>query len=737
MFVRARLLAGAFLLSVSPALAQPVETIIVTAPRGDDTSPNASVTAGDAAVRINAVNVEDLLRQAPDLLVRKRHIGDTQDPVATRTSGVGQSARSLIYADGVLLSSPIGNNNGAASPHWGLVAPNDVESIGIAYGPFAARYPGNSMGAVIEIATRMPDAWEESAKALVAWQAFNLYATQGGYGAYQLQGEIGDRDGPWAWRLSLEHLDSHSQPLAFVTVNRPSAPSGVGAAVTGGIADVNRANTPIAVIGAGGFEHQVQDIPSFKTTYDFGSAQLAYNISLFHQDDTATAQSYLKDAAGNPVWSGSVNIGGYNYVIPASAFSNNVYRWSQTYLAQGLSLKADGDWHWNVTLSRFDYLTDSQRVPSAALPAVNGAGSITKLTGTNWSTADAMLGTTLDEHALSAGLHGEIVALDQNKFAAANWLGDAGALASRASGRTSTTALWLEDAWTLDPAWQATIGLRLEDWRAYQGLNYSASPALNVSQPSRDGQYASPKFALRWLASDLFSITASYGTAIRMPTVTELYQAVTTGPTLSSPNPDLKPEHADSYDLSAFYTANGTSLRVSLFEEDLSDALISQAALLNGSSVSFVQNIDRVRSRGAEAVLEQSLSDVDLRGSLTWVDSRILRDTALPAANGKQTPQIPRWRGGVSATWHAAPALDVTLAARAETRLYATIDNSDSITHTWQGFDPFFVADLRARYSFDSHWAAALGIDNLNNDKYFLFHPFPQRTMTLELSYSP
>ena len=79
----------------------------------------------------------------------------------------------------------------------------------------------------------------------------------------------------------------------------------------------------------------------------------------------------------------------------------------------------------------------------------------------------------------------------------------------------------------------------------------------------------------------------------------------------------------------------------------------------------------------------------------------------------------------------------MTLAARAETRLYANIDNSDTVTHTFQGFDPFFVMDARARYSFDSHWAAALGIDNLNNDKYFLYHPFPQRTMTLELSYSP
>jgi iron complex outermembrane receptor protein len=744
MSLRTRLLAGGFACICSPAFAQgPVETIIVTGQRTADDAPAASVTAGDAAVRINAVNTEDLLRYAPDLLVRKRHIGDTQDPIATRTSGIGQSARSLIYADGMLLSSPIGNNNSAASPHWGLVAPQDVASLSILYGPFSARYPGGSMGAVVEITTRMPDSFEQSGKALAAWQSFSQYGTRGDYGAYQLQSEIGDRSGPWAWRLSIEHLDSRSQPLSIVTLNRSASPGAAGTPVTGGIADVNRTGAAIAIIGAGGFEHQIQDTPSLKTTYDFTDVQLAYTASLFHQDDTATAQSYLKDASGAPIYSGSVNIGGYSYTIPASAFSNTIYRWNQTYLAQGLSLKSiGGDWRWKAAVSRFDYLADSQRVPTVALPTAStgGAGTITKMTGTNWTTADADADVTLGDHALAFGAHGEIVALDQNKFNTADWIGGTvGALASRAAGRTSTTAVWLEDGWAFAPNWRASIGLRLENWRAYDGVNISAAPALNVVQPSREGSYASPKLALRWQADDTISVTASYGTAFRMPTVTELYQTVTTGPTLTSPNPNLRPEHADSFDVSAVYALDGTRLRVSLFEEDIADALISQTAPLNGSSTlfSYVQNIDKVRSRGAEAVLQQTLGEVELQGSVTYVDSRIVKDTAFAAATGKATPQIPRWRTTASATWHASDTLDLSLAARYESRLYANIDNSDTVTHTWQGFDSFFVMDARARYNFDSHWAAAIGVDNLNNDRYFLFHPFPQRTVTLELSYAP
>src|SRR6201999_3183008 len=92
---------------------------------------------------INAMNVEDTIKYLPSLIVRKRHIGDTQAPLATRTAGLGASARSLIYADGVLLSSLIGNNNTSASPRWSLVSPQEIARIDVLYGPFSAAYPGN------------------------------------------------------------------------------------------------------------------------------------------------------------------------------------------------------------------------------------------------------------------------------------------------------------------------------------------------------------------------------------------------------------------------------------------------------------------------------------------------------------------------------------------------------------------------------------------------------------------
>jgi iron complex outermembrane receptor protein len=44
--------------------------------------------------------------------------------------------------------------------------------------------------------------------------------------------------------------------------------------------------------------------------------------------------------------------------------------------------------------------------------------------------------------------------------------------------------------------------------------------------------------------------------------------------------------------------------------------------------------------------------------------------------------------------------------------------------------------DTRARYKIDVNWNVSVGVDNLNNDKYFLFHPFPQRTFVTEIHYA-
>ena len=141
----------------------------------------ASITAAQIEQKINVVDTEDALKYMPSLFVRKRNAGDNQAVLASRVWGINSSARTLIYVDDILISNLQGNNNSNASPRWGLISPEEIKRIDFLYGPFAAMYPGNSMGGVLQITTRMPDKFETTLQAVGIVPDVQFYNTKDTY----------------------------------------------------------------------------------------------------------------------------------------------------------------------------------------------------------------------------------------------------------------------------------------------------------------------------------------------------------------------------------------------------------------------------------------------------------------------------------------------------------------------------------------------------------------------------
>jgi iron complex outermembrane receptor protein len=48
----------------------------------------------------------------------------------------------------------------------------------------------------------------------------------------------------------------------------------------------------------------------------------------------------------------------------------------------------------------------------------------------------------------------------------------------------------------------------------------------------------------------------------------------------------------------------------------------------------------------------------------------------------------------------------------------------------------FFVVDMKIHYNATPNFSFDFGIDNLFNEQYFLFHPFPGRTFVLAAKYA-
>ncbi len=717
-----------------------------------------SITAAQIEQHINATDSEDALKYFPSLLVRKRYNADYNHAIlSSRASGTGNSARSAVYADGILLSNYLGNGVSGLSfpPRWGMVTPEEIERVDVMYGPFSAAYPGNSVGAVVEYTTKMPEKLEGAVKMGYTHQPFDLYNTHATYGGWQSSASLGSRSGDWSWFLNLNHTDSQGQPLTFATRTLSSGTAGsAGTVVTGAVPSLSSANAPWLIVGAGTQYHTVQDHVKAKLAYDFSpTVRATYTLGIWQNTSEGRPQSYLKNAVGQSVTSGAINIDGRSYAALTGGdlpLSNE----KLTHTLHGLSVKSrtQGVFDWEVAASLYDYGSDTKRqnASSNTLPnaAVGGAGTIADGSGTGWNNL-ALRGTwrpqgIKGEHVLDFGVQQDNYKLRyQTSHIAGNWITDgAGSLASEVGGRTQLQSAYAQDSWRFAPDWRVVLGLRAEHWSATQGLTRFSSSS-SQSFADRSENFLSPKAALsKQIAEDAF-VKYAVGRAVRMPTVSELYGATSTTNSQYINDPNLRPEKSWTQELSYEKNRDKTQWRLTAFAEDTQDGIYLQSVIdpaAGNRTISRVQNVDRIQTRGLEGaftVQGMGLAALDVTGSLTYADSVIQANQGFATTPGdtlgKMQPNIPKWRATLLATYRWNVAWTSAVAVRYSGQQFRTLNNADVNGDAYMGVSPFTTVDVRARWQIHPKLAAAFGIDNLNNDKYWNFHPYPQRSYTAEL----
>ncbi|MES2887693.1 MAG: TonB-dependent receptor [Pseudomonadota bacterium] len=749
-------LASALLFSVAlcPAAwaqtseARTLERVIVTGGRPSSLPTQIPTTTegvrGEQVEQaINATDAQDALKYLPSLTVRKRYIGDHDHAVlATRASGSGNSARSLVYADGLLLSNLLGNG-ASFTPRWGLVTPEEIDRVDVLYGPFSAAYPGNSAGAIVDYVTRMPQRFEAHVKVQAFSQRHDLAQTHERYNGHQGSASLGSRDGALSWWVNLNRLDSDAQPMAFATRQvSQGTPGAAGTPVTGGVVQNNPRQQPWVLFGSTGQTHTVQDHAKLKLAYDFSpTVRAAYTLGLWRNDADRASASFLRDAAGQPVYSGTVNLDNRSYTLTPADLAPSQARLE--HVAHGVSVKSHtrGLWDWEAAASLYDYHQDQVRTPTVALPGAEqgGPGRITDQDGTGWNTL-ALKGIWRPQglqgpHIVEFGVQRDAFALRTLVSNTAAWIdGVPGTRVSAFTGDSTLSSLWVQDAWRFAPDWKAVLGGRWEHWRADNGSVSGASGTVALG--ARSESHLSPKAALSYQLTEAWSLKASLGRAVRMPTVSELYQGTVTTNQIVNNDPNLRPETSWTTEFSAERELAEGSLRGTVFFERSRDALYAQTDTRVSPNVTNIQNVDAVRTAGLEGAYQArnvGWKGVDLTGSLTFADSVITANARNPDSVGKWQPRVPRWRAGLLASYAPTERWNASLGARYSGRQYGQLDNSDTVDQVYQSFSRYFVTDVRMQYRVDAQWRLSAGIDNLNNRTYWAFHPYPQRTFHLEL----
>ncbi len=731
----------------------PVSVSGARAPLDPNLPASTFSTTREALETQSFLNTEDALRYAPNTTVRKRFIGDRNANLGGRSFGTTQPARGLAYVDGYLISNFLGRFD---APRWSIVAPEEVSRVDVLYGPFSAIYPGNSIGTTVAITTRTPKEFEASGSAQVYHQNYDNYGYKKGYTNDQESAYAGNRWGDLSLAVALNRMAYESQPMGYAAATFVGGAVGGLPVANGAVADRDQNGNPRVIVGAINMQKGVQEQAKFKLAYDITPTLQAdalyahwtndykvYNHSLL---TNAATGSELWRGVGTPATgatAGYVNINGSRYSIPLMAPQRGNEEHEQ--LGGRLRTRNATGWNSSIQLSSYRVIENTSLTSDRSDPiAYSGVttGTYTKGDGTGWRTFE-LQGTYTpgagENHALTVGYHQNNYTLENRVYALSYWRDSDTRTSERQNyfGKTQVQALYGQDAWRFMPDWVATFGVRYERFRAYDGSQYdvqaTAKPQVNYAD--RKDSATSPKLSLAYTVNDEWLARASVGRGVRFPTVSELFQGARSGTSLVSNDPNMKPEVNDAKELSAIRELGNSSLRISLFEDDIKNAIFQQSQLVGATTVTTVQNVKHVRTRGIETAYQGTdifVLGFDLQGSIAVAHSETLSNPTNPASEGKDWPRVPHVRASVLGSYRTGPWL-ASLGVRHEGKQYGSLDNTDVHSSTPGGVSSFTMADAKLGYNLGKWGSVAVGIDNLTDKKAYVGpHPYPGRTYFAE-----
>lgn len=166
-----------------------------------------------------------------------------------------------------------------------------------------------------------------------------------------------------------------------------------------------------------------------------------------------SAATWLRDAAGRPVWSGRVHDGAYSFTLNGNALAPS--QREDLHRQMGLTWKTRRPTGWNgsVVLTHYAMLKDLNRQASLPQPQAlpGGAGSVTRRGGTGWHTLEVQAAYTP-----TAGMFNTEMNTDSHPDVY--------------GGASRLNQLDLKAVWRFAPHWEWSLGvLNVNNNKAWQG----------------------------------------------------------------------------------------------------------------------------------------------------------------------------------------------------------------------------------------------------------------------------
>ncbi len=701
------------------------------------TATKAHVALSDAPAAVTVVHAQDItdrnasrlgdaLDSVPGLYLRDGALGQSQGTSGTSgmsLRGIDQN-KMLILLDGQPLQ-----DGRSGKVNWRIPFMEDIERVEVVPGAFSSLDGSNAIGGVVSIITKQPDTREFSAKVKKGWSDGNgedasLYFRD------RLENGLGIVAG-------LGYQNRASYVNDFV-VRTPVA-GAAGTPVTGAQATTTRDGAPAYLVGDKGTTPWHSVNATTKLFYKLNERDRIYGGVAYQETNQGYTlfNSYLRNAAGASVSAGTLGINGQRVTLTEPSFVNNsplheaATRYFAGYdgtLGEGYLLKAD-----LAKIDRAYSFTQS----GATSTWGGGAGTLTDTPNTGIDGSIQLSFPAGSRHFWVTGLAMHRDYANQKAYALSNWRNPDSrtSVSSGYNGNSMTSSIFAQDEISVLDTMKVYLGGRLDRWET-RGDNFrNTAPAGTTLFPARGASAFSPKASAVYKASGAATLRASVGKSFRAPTNEDMYTTSTINGLTTQGDPNLQPEHGTTWEVGGEWRLAGTAtVTATYYETRLSNLIyLKQVTPL---VLSQRVNAGKARIRGIELGATSGLTGwLELNAHYSYIDSRMLENSADPLSVGMRLTDSPRNICGIGLTAHQE-AWSGRLSARYTSHVFATAKNTDVTEGVPTSYDAHTMVDARLGYAFSRDMQAHVAINNLFDRKAYSYFLLPGRNATAELDFS-
>lgn len=707
-----------------------LEPVVVTATRTEKTVTNAPgsisvVTRQDIEDR-NIKSLDEALNTTVGVYDDSKGKGLMGTTSSVSMRGLSYDKRVLFLLDGMPL-----NDGYTGGVSYQLQSMENIEQIEVVKGVGSSLYGGNAMGGVVNIISRMPEKQEITLKT--------------GYGSAWERGDglddlskvyfsYGDKVyDKLSFLASYGYKETNGYATGLNVQSRNPATSGL----SGAIPTTDTKGTTRYLIGDSGDNTWRDDQITLKGALDL-STQTKAGVTFMrsrYEYEYEDPHSYLRNAAGNEVWSygtGTGTVRENTFLAGEGEKIQNIYNASlETEFSKVLA---------KMTLGYLD-VEKSWYVTKGSTASTTGAGGPGVLSETPGSTVSGDLQFTVpagEIQLVTVGGGYRANKADNQEHSLSNWHDEdsTGALTYEAGGKDRTYSFYLQDEIAILNNLTAYLGVREDWWKGFDGYANSVGGAgYPKTFASKDDSALSPKAALVYKPLDATTLRTSIGKAFRAPSVYDLYRTWvgSTGITYNA-NPDLTPETVTSWEAGVEQGLwPRMKVKATYFDNEMKDMIYAKTI---SSTRQDKINAGKASSQGVELEVEQGFDcGLTLFTNYTYTDSEMLENEAQPSSVGKELLQVPRQMFNAGVRYKDGP-YTASLIGRYVGKRYGNDTNTDVVNGVYTSYDPYTVVDTKVSYQINAMAKVSLSVDNILNEEYYGYYPGTGRSFFCEITFT-